>query len=90
MNQFEYPFGFHQHSRSTERRDEDGRETRLVGQDVSTWASAVNNLAIPEEDRGHPLVARRYFYTLPLDVLDAVVTELGEERSSGNESTIRV
>jgi hypothetical protein len=69
----------HRLSRPSGRFDEDGREIRLLGPPLLAWDPATNNLSVPEAYRQHPLVHDRYFYTLPLQVLDAVVAEIGLE-----------
>lgn len=80
MSEFDDPFRHYPHSRPSGRFAADGREIRLVGPPVLAWEPATNNLSVPEQYHDHALIYGRYFYTLPLNVLNAVVEELGEDR----------
>lgn len=80
MDEFGDQRDLHRQSRPSGRFDQDGREIRLLGSPILGWNPATNNLSVPEEYREHPMIHGRYFYTFSLDVLDAVVAEIGVER----------
>ena len=80
MNDFDDPFGLHRQSVPSGRFNHEGREIRVLGQPILAWNPATNDLSVPDDDRQHSLVAGRHFYTLPHDVIDAVVAALGADR----------
>jgi hypothetical protein len=80
MNEFDETSDLYAQSRPTGRFDAEGREIRLLGREIFAWNPMMNNLAVPEEFQRSPLVKGCYFYTLPLDVIDAVVAVLGADR----------
>ncbi len=79
MNEFDDPFSLQPQSRPSGRRDEEGREIRLVGPTVSLNHTNYS-LTVHAEYATHPLINGRYFYTLPPKLLEALVGEIGEER----------
>lgn len=80
MNEFDDPFDLQRLSRPSGRFDEEGREIRLIGAQILAWNPATNNLSVPHAYREHPMIRGCYYYTLPLDVLEAVTAEVGVER----------
>jgi len=80
MNEFDDPFGLHGQSRPNGRVDQDGQEIRVLGQSIFARPPGTRDLAIPSKLRGHPLIDERYFYTLPLNVLEGIVAKVGEDR----------
>jgi hypothetical protein len=55
-----------------------GQEIRFIGQPNLALNRATNDLLPVAEFRHHPLVAGRYFYTLPPTLWDALLANLGE------------
>ena len=80
MSEFDDPFSLHAQSRPSGRRDEEGREIRLVGPTVLAMEINGDHSAVPDEYVAHPLISGRHFYALPLGLLEAIVTTIGEER----------
>ena len=70
----------YEQSQPTGRFDHAGREIRLIGSPILAWNPATNNLSVPVKYQEHELLAGRFFFTLPEDVIGAVVAELGIER----------
>lgn len=79
MNEPDQTPELYEQSRPTGRFDDQGREIRLIGPQILAWNPATNNLSVPLKYQEHELLAGRIFFTLPEDVIDAVVAELGSE-----------
>jgi hypothetical protein len=78
MSEFNDPFSLHAQSRPSGHHTEDGREIRLIG-NIHAFNPATNNASVPFLYRDHPLIRERYYYTLPGQVLDAIIEALGAE-----------
>lgn len=80
MQEFEDPFDLQRHSIRSGQRDQDGREIRFVAQPILALNPATNHFLRVQEFQCHPLVAGRYFYTLPAGLWGALPQALGEQQ----------
>lgn len=80
MQEFDDPFDLHRHSSPSGRQDQDGREIRFLGSPILALDPATNHFLRVDEFARHPLVAGRYFYTLPAGLWDALTRALGEQQ----------
>lgn len=79
MQEFEDQFNLGPHSQPTGQHTPEGQEIRFVGQPILALNPATNDLLGVGEFNSHPLVAGRYFYTLPAALWQALLANLGEE-----------
>jgi hypothetical protein len=78
MHEFDDPFDLAPQSRSSGQRSAEGQEIRFVGHPILACSPATNDLLAAAEFNEHPLIADRYFYSLPPALWQELLTGLHE------------